>query len=200
MYQTRTKACCIALAAVMAASVAWAAGDPIGALTADGRVDITGQSSTFTLQDQEYAYFSGDQISTGEDATAVVRLSDGLNVTFIGASSGRVTRDADTYHVDVVKGHIVMDAREGIDYLVTHNGDPIPGGESLDASDEPFVVSVPESGDARFYMPAQLDDDDGAAGGITGGLTSYQIAALLAIIGGAAYYIVDEDDEEGPSS
>lgn len=196
MYEIRTKACCIALAALMAASVTWAAGDPIGALTADGRVDVTGQSSTFTLQDQEYAYFSGDRITTDQDATAVVRLSGGLNVTFIGASSGRVARDADTYNIDLEAGHIVVDAGDGIGYRITHNGDPVPGGQSLEASDEPFVVSVSEAGDARFYMPAQLDD--GASEDT--GLTRLQIASLLAIIGGATYYILDDDDDEDPSS
>ncbi len=197
MYKIRTKTCCFALAALMAASVAWAAGSPIGALTADGRVDITGQSSTFTLQDQEYAYFSGDRISTGEDATAAVRLTDGLAVTFIGASSGRITRDADTYSIDLEQGHIVVDAEESIDYRITHNGNPVPGGQSLDASNEPFVVSVPEQGDARFYMPAQLDNQDSDD---DTGLTPLQIGALLAIIGGGTYYFLDDDDDEGPSS
>lgn len=184
----------IVLAGLLSASAAWAADTPMGALTAEGEVALTSQSSTFTLQDQEYAYFSGDQVATTEDATAVVRLTDGLEVSFVGSSTGHITSDGDAYTIELETGHIVVDAREGVDYRITHDGEPVARDQALDADDGPFVASVASAGDVQFYMPAQLDDDDRGAGA---GLSGPQLAAILAIIGGTVYVIADDD---GPSS
>lgn len=187
----------IVLAGLLSASAAWAADTPIGALTADGEVTMSSQSSTFTLQDQEYAYFSGDQVSTTEDATAVVRLSDGLEVSFVGSSAGHITSDGDAYTIELETGHIVVDADEGVDYRITHDGEAVARDQALDADDGPFVASVASAGDVQFYMPAQLDQGGAGAGA---GLTGLQIGAILAIIAGGVFVVTDDDDDDGPSS
>lgn len=197
MSRILTKSCWIALAGLLAGSAAWAADSPIGALTAEGKVTLTGQSASFTLQDQEYAYFSGDRISTDPDATARVRLSDGLDVTFIGSSGGRIASDGEAYTIELAKGHIVVDARDGVDYRITHDGQPVSRDQALDAEGGPFVASVAEPGSVQFYMPAQLDDDDGNGGPpLSGG----QIATILTVLGGGVYFATEDDDDDGPSS
>lgn len=188
-----SKSCWIALAGLLSASVAWAAGSPIGALTADGEVSITNPSSTFTLKDQEYAYFSGDRVSTTGEATAAVRLSDGLNVTFVGTSAGRITTDGEAYTIALDEGHIVVDAADGVDYQITHDDEIVSSDNPLGAEDGPFVATVADSGDVQFYMPAQLD---GGGTGLTGG----QIALIVGVLGGAAYFISEDDDDDEPSS
>jgi len=205
MSRILSKSCWIMLAGLITATPAWAADSPIGALTADGKVSVTGQTSTFTLQDQQYAYFSGDAISTADDAKAVVSLSDGLDVTFVPSSEGRIINDDGTYTIELDQGHIVVDAAQGVDYQITHEGKPVSADQPLEAAGEPFVASVSESGDVQFYMPAQLDDDDrGSLSRMKGsmaeaGLSPETILIIAGIIGGAILIDNANDDEDSSS-
>lgn len=200
MSRILSKSCWIILAALLTAFPTWAADSPIGALTAEGKVSVTGQTSTFTLQDQEYAYFSGDAISTADDAKAVVSLSDGLDVTFVPSSEGRVINDDGTYTIELDQGHIVVDAEEGVDYQITHQGETVSADQPLKAGDGPFVASASESGDVQFYMPAQLDEDETRGSLAAQGWSAGQIAAAIAVLAAGGYFIVNEIDDEGSSS
>lgn len=200
MSRILSKSCWIMLAGFLTATPAWAADSPIGALTADGKVSVTGQTSTFTLQDQEYAYFSGDAISTADDAKAVVSLSDGLDVTFVPSSEGRVINNDGTYTIELDQGHIVVDAEEGVDYQITHQGETVSADQPLKAGDGPFVASASESGDVQFYMPAQLDEDETRGSLAAQGWSAGQIAAAIAVLAAGGYFIVNEIDDEGSSS
>jgi len=193
----------IALAGLMTTVAAWAADSPIGSLAAQGKVSITGQASSFTLTDQEYAYFSGDKVSTDADARAMIRLSDGLDVALIGSTTGRITSRDGAYTIDIESGHALIKAAEGVDYQIVHNGNIVPRASRLDAADGPYVASVSNSGEVEFYMPAQLDSGAAAGSLANAGLTATQIAAIVAAAVAGGYYIekeVIDDDDEGPSS
>lgn len=202
------KVACLAFLATLT-TVALAAQSPIGTLEVQGRATIHTPLSTFTLQDQEYAYFSGDRVETSKKAEAMVRLSDGLNITFVGTAKGAVSRRDDTYKIDLEQGHILVKAEKGVHYRIFHNGKPVSPDRTLAAADTPFVVSVADNGDVQFYMPAQLDQQNGqhkkAAAGLKGslrraGVSAEEAAAILgALVTGGFTYITIRDDE-GPSS
>ncbi len=187
---------------------AWAAQSPIGMLKVQGSATITTPVSTFTLKNQEYAYFSGDQIKTSKGAEAVVSLSDGLNVTFVGQAQGGVSQQKGTYNIELQQGYILVKADKGINYQILHNGKPVSPDQALSASDAPFVVSVASTGEVQFYMPAQLDQGQEskkkkAAAGLKGslqraGVSPGQIAAILGALVGAGTLILTSD--KGPSS
>lgn len=186
------------LAALLTTTAAWADTSPIGTLKAQGKVTIEAPSSTFTLTDQEYAYFSGDAITTSPGAQAEVTLNDGLTITFIGDAAGSVSRNDGVYDIEIRQGPILVDAATGVGYRISHNGAPVSPDQALEPSNKPFVVSVAEAGEVQFYMPAQLDDEDEAAGGLLdSGLSATQIAAIIAAITGAVIIVSDDD---GPSS
>lgn len=190
-------------AVLLTVTAVWADTSPIGTLKAQGKVAIQAPSSTLTLVDQEYAYFSDDGVRTDQGAQAEVGLNEGLKVTFVGAAEGSIARNDGVYSIDIRQGHIVVDAEPAVDYRIFHDGKAVSPDQALNASDEPFVVSVAEAGDVQFYMPAQLDDDDRAAGGLRGslartGISAGQIAAIIAAVAGTVYIVTHDDDE--PSS
>lgn len=185
------------LAAMLVATTAWAEESPIGTLKAQGSITIEAPNSSFTLEDQEYAYFSGDGILTGEGARAVVGLNEGLNVTFVGSTQGNVAQKNGVYHIELQQGHILVDAEPGVDYQIMSNGAPVAPDQSHQAGEGPFLVSVAESGAVRFYMPAQLDGPGVAALLESAGLAAAEIAA---VIGAAASGVVILNDDKGPAS
>lgn len=198
MKQPFTQCASFVLAALMT-TVAWAADSPIGNLKAGGEVAIDAPNASFTLRNQEYAYFSGDGIQTARDAQAAVTLNDGLKVTFVASSKGHVSRQDGVYNIELEQGHILVDAESGVDYRISSNGEPVSPDQALDANEGPFVVSVAEAGDVQFYMPAQLDDDAEAAGWLRGsleraGVSAAKIAAIVAAITGAVIVVSDDDD------
>jgi len=182
---------------------AWAADSPIGALTAQGTVTIEAPASSFRLTDQEYAYFSSDRIQTGDDANAVLRLNDGLTVTLVGDTEASISRENGHYEIAIDRGHMLVDAEPGIEYGISHQGEPFSPDQKLTARDKPFIVAVANPGDVQFYMPAQLDegaDEEELAAWLTSntGLTLGEIAAIIAAITGSVYVVTQDD--AGPSS
>lgn len=187
------------LLAAMLSATAWAADEPIGALTVNGKATIAAGDSEFTLTDQEYAYFSGDVIDTAEDSQSVITTNDGLRVAFGQSSSAKITREDGVYTIDLVAGTMAVGAQEDTEYRLTRNGETVSGSEQYVAGDEPYVASVtPDENDVQFYMPAQL----GEGGGSLAGMSGAQIAGIIGavVLGGVAINEVTQDDDEGPSS
>lgn len=173
----------------LVAAVAWAAEGPIGSLTIKGKATITAQESTFTLQDQEYAYFSNDRIETNDSSQALVVMTSGLKVALDASSAARILEKEGTYTIDLQQGSMAVDAPEGSDYRLAQNGEAISGSEKFAAKGEPYVVSVSDTDEARVYVPAQMEEEGERRG-------------LLLFLGGAAGgagYFFSQDDSD-PSS
>jgi hypothetical protein len=185
------KICTSFIVAAVVSATAWAGDSPIGALVVKGKATITAQDTSFTLEDQEYAYFSGDRVGTDPSSRAAVTTSDGLKLAFDQSTVASITRTDGVYTIDLEQGAMAVDAREGVEYELTKQGEAVPGGDKYTAGDQPYVVSVTEGDNAQFYMPAQLDQESERRG------------ILWWLLGGAAavtgtYYITKDDN--GPSS
>lgn len=186
-------------AAVFLGSV-WATQSPIGSLMVKGRVGIDVQGTTFTLVDQEYAYFSNDKITTDRDGQAVLTITEGLELTLINSSSARVDRAEDGYNIHIDEGVVLVNARADSVYRIFHKGDAVSPGQEITASNEPFIVTVSSADDKlEFYMPSQLEtsDEDEGAGWLKGslakaGYTKEQIAAIVALLVSLGFIIADD--------
>lgn len=181
--------------AAMLSATAWAAESPIGALVIKGKATIVAQDTSFALQDQEYAYFPSDRIETGEKSRAMLNTSDGLKVAFGQDTVARIDRDNGAYVIDLQQGAMAVDARKGIDYSVTKNGETVSGGEKFIAGDEPYVASVTDGEDVKFYMPAQLDVEGKKRGAIW-----WLLGAVGGVVGGTVIYNNVIKDDSPPSS
>lgn len=147
-----------AVAAISAAD----AEDVIGQLKAYGKVDIATPVSRFSLNNREYAYFSGDSIHTTGDSQAVVRLREGLDITFARGSKGRVSRKSGIYHIDVRQGRVSVHGKSGVAHRITHNGKsrfsrgrPNPGGRPPGV---PPFGELPPCGDVPPFDVPPCDD------------------------------------------
>lgn len=199
------------LVAAAITTTAWCAQaqTPIGMLKVKGQATVHTPLTSFNLQDQDYAYFSGDRIETAKGAEAAVRLSDGLDITFLGEAKGAVSKQNDVYDIELAQGHILVQAAKGVHYRITHNGKPVSPGRKLSASDAPFLASVADNGDVQFYMPAQLDQQPNEKhkkhNALTKflkqtGVSSEEAAAIFGALATGGFTYITVRDDEGPSS
>jgi len=180
----------ILVSSIAWAGSAWAGDQPIGTLTVKGQASITAGDSSFTLHDQEYAYFSGDRVETTDSAKALIATSQGLTVALDGSSVARLMRQNDVYTIDLQQGSMAVEAQPGVDYRLTRNGEAIAKGDRFVAGAEPYVATVTGNDDVELYMPAQLDAET-------------ERHSLLWLLGAGATAIgtfIVLDDDDGPSS
>ena len=156
----------------------WAADTPIGALKASGQATITAQGSSIRLNNENYAYFSGDKVRTAEGSRAVILL-DGMNVIFTESTGGRVSIADGIYEIDITEGRMTLDAGESIAYRVFSNGapissetEPLPGGQPV------LLTADSNGGEAQLYIPAQLSQDQIDALQASGAFSAEEIEAL----------------------
>jgi len=189
-----TKGASFLLVAVLSAAAS-AADAPIGALTVTGKAVISAGDATFTLTDQEYAYFSGDVIETAKDSQSVITTNDGLQVAFSQSSVASITQEGGVYTIDLTQGSMAVDGRQGSEYRLTRNGEPVAGADQYVAGDKPYVAAVaPGENEVRFYMPAQMAGD--TKEDERGRLWIWVVTAA----GGAWVLASTLDDDDDPSS
>ncbi len=92
-------------------------GSVLGSLQVVNTATITSKGATFDLRNTEYAYFSGDLLTTSADGSATLQLEQGY--ALFGADTAAVLAlEKGTYQIEIREGSTKLGFREGADFIV----------------------------------------------------------------------------------
>lgn len=97
--------------------LALAGPDVLGPLQIKGAATIHSDGTKLTLDNTEYAYFSGDRLVTAHGGSAILQLDDGFAL-FGPATTAVATREQGAYQFDVEAGGARIAFRRNTDFVI----------------------------------------------------------------------------------
>jgi hypothetical protein len=141
----------------------------LGPLQIKDSATIHSDGAKLTLENTEYAYFSGDRVVTSSDGSAILQLDDGFAL-FGPGTDAVATRDQGTYQVDLAVGGVRIAFRRNAEFVI-HVADltvkPFETDLIKAASDEAAVdvaVSIKDGAPSVFVQRGRVNVTSQASG------------------------------------
>lgn len=152
LYLTRTKTRIITAATACLVSVSGLSlADPVvlGPLQIKDTATIHSDGAKLSLENTEYAYYSGDRLVTSDKGSAVLTLDGGFAL-FAPSTDAVVVRAQDAYQVDLEAGGVRLGFRHNADFVI----------RVADITVAPFETSLIKaaSGEATIDVAVSIKD------------------------------------------